>query len=185
MKIAIVTETYPPEINGVALTLQGFVCELAALGHEISLIRPHQDRPHTVPDNVREYLTPGIRLPRYTELRFGLPVRRRIRSIFRGNAIDAVYIATEGPLGWAALKESRRLGLPTLSGFHTRFDQYAAHYGIGFAERAVGGYLRRFHNACDGTLVPTRGLRDDLLAAGYQDVHVLERAVDVERFSPG
>lgn len=184
MKIAIVTETYPPEINGVALTLQGFVCELAALGHDISLIRPHQATGSTAPENVREYLTPGIRLPRYSELRFGLPVRRRIRGIFEGDGVEAVYIATEGPLGWAALKESRRLGLPTLSGFHTRFDQYVSHYGIGFAEKAVGGYLRRFHNACDGTLVPTRGLQQDLTAAGYQNVRVLERAVDVDRFSP-
>ena len=71
-----------------------------------------------------------------------------------------------------------------LTGFHTRFDQYASHYGIGVAERGVAAYLRRFHNRATGTLIPTRELKEDLEGKGYQNVMLLPRAVDTDHFNP-
>src|SRR3546814_4708215 len=69
---------------------------------------------------------------------------------------DAIYIATEGPLGWSALRAARRLGIATATGFHTRFDRYMRDYGVGLLEPLVLRGMRRFHNRADATLVPTR-----------------------------
>ena len=73
-----------------------------------------------------------------------------------------MYIATEGPLGWAARRVARRLGVPVATGFHTRFDHYMRDYGFGFLEPIALRWMRRFHNAGDATLVATRELQEYL-----------------------
>lgn len=185
MHIAIVSETYPPEINGVALTVRGMVNSLKA-AHQVTVIRPRQgsaDQPATDASMV-EHLMPSLPLPRYEGLRFGLPALRRVARVFDQHQPQACYIATEGPLGWSALRACRQRGIPVLTGFHTRFDQYAGHYGVGVAERSVAAYLKRFHNRAHGTLIPTRELQRDLQQKGYQNVMLLPRAVDTKLFSP-
>ncbi|MEM7708687.1 MAG: glycosyltransferase family 1 protein [Pseudomonadota bacterium] len=185
MHIAIVSETYPPEINGVALTVRGMVNSLRA-AHQVTVIRPRQgsaDQPATDASMV-EHLMPSLPLPRYEGLRFGLPALRRVARVFDQHQPQACYIATEGPLGWSALRACRQRGIPVLTGFHTRFDQYAGHYGVGMAERSVAAYLKRFHNRAHGTLIPTRELQRDLQQKGYQNVMLLPRAVDTKLFSP-
>ena len=106
-----------------------------------------------------ELLVPGAALPRYPGLRFGMPVIGRLRSFWKMQKPDAVYIATEGPLGWAAVRAARQLSLPAASGFHTRFDDYFNHYGMKFLTPMVFAWLRRFHNAAQATIVPTRESR--------------------------
>jgi glycosyltransferase involved in cell wall biosynthesis len=95
-----------------------------------------------------------------------------------------VHIATEGPLGWSALRAARRLGLPVTSDFRTNFDAYSRHYGIGWLRRPIMGYLRHFHNATAATMVPTPALQQTLQRQGFRDVHVVARGVDTARFSP-
>ncbi|MEM9533600.1 MAG: glycosyltransferase family 1 protein [Pseudomonadota bacterium] len=185
MRIAIVSETYPPEINGVALTVRGMV-ESLKVDHQVSVFRPRQgkdDQPARE-GNLTEHLMPSLPLPRYEGLRFGLPASRRISKVLDAAPFDALYISTEGPLGWSALRSGLKRGIPVLTGFHTRFDQYASHYGIGVAERGVAAYLRRFHNRATGTLIPTQELKADLEDKGYQNVMLLPRAVDTDLFNP-
>src|SRR5687767_3133291 len=111
MHIAIVTETYPPEINGVALTVRRFVEEMDGLGHEVSVIRPNRsDAPPET--GRRELRVPSLPIPRYPGLRVGLPAHRAIRRTWRERLPDAVYVATEGPLGWSAVRVARSLGIP-------------------------------------------------------------------------
>jgi glycosyltransferase involved in cell wall biosynthesis len=184
MRIGVVTETYPPEINGVALTVHGFVEQLARLGHEVELVRPRQPGVAPADGGAREMLVAGAGIPRYPGLRFGLPSPRRIAQAWRERRPDAVYIATEGPLGWSALRVANGLGVPAATGFHTRFDDYFAHYGAQLLKPAVAAWLRRFHNHAQLTLVPTRALRADLLERGFRDVEVLGRGVDTARFDP-
>ncbi|MEM9304115.1 MAG: glycosyltransferase family 1 protein [Pseudomonadota bacterium] len=184
MRIAIVTETYAPEINGVALTIERIVRCLCDLGHELTVVHPRRAESAPIIHGAIDYAVPGLPVPNYPDMRFGLPMRRRLRRIFSERRPEAVYIATEGPLGGAALKEARRFGVPVLTGFHTRFDQYASYYGLSFLQRFVENYLRRFHNASDGTVVPTPDLRRQLEEEGYDNVFLLERAVDVNRFHP-
>jgi glycosyltransferase involved in cell wall biosynthesis len=82
------------------------------------------------------------------------------------------------------MRIARRLGIPVLSGFHTDFVHYARHYGLGFLQPVIGRYLRLFHNRTLGTVVPTPALRDRLDTAGFANVQVLGRGVDVDLFSP-
>jgi glycosyltransferase involved in cell wall biosynthesis len=186
MRIAVVTETYPPEINGVALTVQNFVEQLAALGHDVLLIRPEQPGAEAapLPVRVRELRVPGARLPRYPGLRFGWPCASRLRRFWREHPPQAVYIATEGPLGWSALAMANELGLAAATGFHTRFDDFVAHYGVGLLAPLVFAGMRRFHNRAQATLVPTRELEAFLAGRGFRHVRHLARAVDLSQFHP-
>jgi glycosyltransferase involved in cell wall biosynthesis len=130
-------------------------------------------------------LVDGAPVPRYPGLRFGLPAGRRLAARWGAQRPDAVYIATEGPLGWSALRAARRLGIPAATGFHTRFDDYMGQYGAGFLSPWVFAWLRRFHNRGAATLVPTRELHDQLAQQGFRHVQRLGRAVDTRRFHPG
>ncbi|RPE81183.1 glycosyltransferase involved in cell wall biosynthesis [Vulcaniibacterium tengchongense] len=182
MRYAIVTETYPPEINGVALTVQGLEAGLRARGHEVQLVRPRQgERDAGDADCV---LVRGAPLPRYPGLRVGLPATRRLRALWRARRPDAIYVATEGPLGWSALRAARQLGIPAATGFHTRFDRYMRDYGVGFLAATALAWMRRFHNAADATLVPTRELAEFLRAQRFDNVVRLPRAVDTALFDP-
>ncbi len=186
MHIVVVTETYPPEVNGVALTVQGLVTQMAAAGHELDLYRPRQpgQAPPPPRERIRETLLPDVRLPRYPDLRFGLPAGALLRRRFRERRPDAIYVATEGPLGWSAVVAARKLGIPVATGFHTRFDAYAGAYGLGLLEPVVRWWLRRLHNAAGATIVPTSELRAWLEQQGFRRVEVLGRGVDTTLFSP-
>lgn len=180
------TETYPPEINGVAMTTGRFVDGLLGLGHQVQLIRPRQtgDQAPARHDNFRETLARGVPIPRYDSLTMGLPARNLLIRQWRDDRPDVVQIVTEGPLGWSALSAARGLRLPVVSEFHTQFDSYSAHYGLGWLKYSVSAYLRRFHNRSDLTLVPTQTLRSALLASGFRSVDVVARGVDTQLFDP-
>jgi glycosyltransferase involved in cell wall biosynthesis len=186
MRIAVVTETYPPEVNGVALTVHTLVSGMAEDGHELLLVRPRQPGVSTVPLSkpIGELLVPGAALPKYPGLRFGFPAGRALARLFAAQRPDAVYVATEGPLGWSAVRTARRLGIPVATGFHTRFDAYAGAYGLGPLTPLVRYWLRRLHNASGATVVPTHELREWLEQHGFQRVRVVARGVDTTLFDP-
>ena len=186
LRVAVITETYPPEINGVANTMRQLVTGLAERGHQVRLIRPHQagDPKPGASDPIGETLVPGLPIPGYRGLRLGLPVFWRLRRVWRDEPPDVAYIATQGPLGRAALRAAEALGVPTVTGFHTQFHQYSRHYGLGFLTGPIEASLRRFHNRSDTTLVPTAELREILMAHGFAKVEVFGRGVDTVLFSP-
>lgn len=182
MRYSIVSETYLPEINGVALTVQAKEHGLRNRGHDVELIRPRQSRGQT--GAAHELLVPGVPIPGYPAMRFGLPALRTLRRHWETRQPDAVYIATEGPLGWSALRTARKLGIAVATGFHTRFDEYTRDYGVGFLQPVALGWMRRFHNASDATLVPTCELAEFLRGERFTDVVHQPRAVDTKRFDP-
>ena len=182
MHYAIVTETYPPEVNGVALTVQSLEHGLRARGHRVSLVRPRQQNANATPDD--HTLVPGFALPRYPGLRAGMPAAGLLGRTWRKARPDAIYIATEGPLGWSALLAARHLGIPVATGLHTRFDEYMRDYRMPWLEPLALRWMRRFHNSADATLVPTRQLGATLHAIGFRRVCVLSRAVDTRLFNP-
>ncbi|MFD0738687.1 glycosyltransferase family 4 protein [Lysobacter koreensis] len=182
MRYAIVTETYPPEVNGVALTVQALEQGLRARGHEVALIRPRQA--DETQGSAHELLVRGAPLPRYPGLRLGLPATRKLAACWQVERPDAIYVATEGPLGWSALRAARRLGIPAATGFHTRFDQYMRDYGAAFLAQTALRWMRRFHNGADATIVPTRELAQLLVDEGFENVLRLPRAVDTQLFDP-
>lgn len=187
MRIGIVTETYPPEINGVALTVQNMVQELLQLGHSVDLTRPRQiGESESIPKPMLvERLLAGSRVPRYPELRFGWPATETLKQAWRSQGVEAVYVATEGPLGWSAVRAARAIGIPVLTGFHTRFDDFVGHYGARLLVPLAQVWLRRFHNAANATLVPTQALKNELEQRGFKHVERLPRGVDSRLFHSG
>lgn len=179
--VAIVTETYPPEINGVALTLARLTNGLRARGHRVSLVRPRR-RGDT--GDAQTTLTAGLPLPGYRGLRFGLAAGGTLRATWAAHRPDVGYVATEGPLGLSAVRVATALGIPVVSGFHTNFHRYAKHYGAGWLRRPVAAYLRRFHNQTAATLVASDDLRAALHASGFQNLQRLGRGVDSALFTP-
>ncbi len=182
MRCAIVTDTYPPEINGVALTVRDLESGLRSRGHEVHVVRPR--RPEEAP-GADTLQVASLPLPRYPGLRFGLPTPRALARTWASFRPDALYIATEGPLGWSALRVARKLGIPVATGLHTRFDHYMRDYGAAFLEPTALRWMRRFHNAADATLVPTLELVEELQGKGFLHATRLARGVDTSRFDPG
>lgn len=185
MRVAIVSETWPPEINGVALTVHGLASGLRALGHVVDVVRPRQpDSGAGCTDGFATLFVGSGTLPRYPGLRFGIPAPGSLIRHWRAARPDAVYVATEGPLGHSALNAARRLGIPVCTGFHTRFDDFVRHYGFSWLTPLVFAGMRRFHNRADATLVPTAELAQFLGNHGFRNIRVLRRAVDTAQFHP-
>jgi glycosyltransferase involved in cell wall biosynthesis len=186
MRVAMVTETYPPEINGVAMTMGRIVSGLQARGHAVQLIRPRQhaaDRPADRP-LFQEVLQRGMPIPRYDTLKLGLPAKQALMRLWATRRPDIVHVVTEGPLGWSALVAASKLKLPVATDFHTNFHSYSAHYGVGWLKTPITAYLRKFHNKALRTLVPTESLRQELQALGFRNLQVVARGVDTELFNP-
>jgi len=189
LDLALVTETYPPEINGVARSLHRLVDEVALAGHRIEVVRPRQrSEPaggnHPGATGVRERLVRGARLPRYPDLQFGLPCGRALRRAWTASRPAVVHVATEGPLGLSAIRAARSLGIPVTSSFHTNFHTYGRHYGLGALTRIGLAYLRWVHHRTRATFVPSRTIRETLAAQGFRDLALLGRGVDAELFRP-
>ena len=198
LRVAVVTETYAPEINGVAHTMRHIVEALLSQGHSIELTRPRQaydrqvssvgehasaDAPMPQP-NFDLRLVRGLAIPRYRELQLGLATPGALTSHWRKVRPDVVHIVTEGPLGWAALIAARRLHIPISSGFHTNFHSYSRHYGVGGFANLIDIALRALHNRCATTMVPTAQIRQSLQARGYERLAVVGRGIDTALFSP-
>jgi len=194
MRVALVTETYPPEVNGVAITLQRMVRGLVSRGHLVEVVRPYQGKQdrsirskhdRTFDDQgVTEHVVPGMPMPMYDGLHLGLPARNRLVRRWKFQRPDIVHIATEGFLGLTALFAAQRLGLPVASSFHTNFHQYAKHYRFPLVEPVATQYLRWFHNQCGVTLTPSHTMVDRLTELRFERVAWWPRGVDNVEFNP-
>ena len=171
LRVLIVTDAWEPQINGVVRTLQTVGRELVTLGHAVRFATPENHR--TVP------------LPTYPEIRLALfPRAKLIRTIdeFQPNAI---HIATEGTLGFAARGICLRHSFSFTTSFHTRFPDYIHARFPFIPESAVFGVLKRFHGAAHATMVATSSLKDELERHGFENLVPWSRGVDVDLFRPG
>jgi len=186
LRVSVVTETYPPEVNGVALTLARVVQGLQARGHEVTLVRPRQpgDGAGSTAAPSPQTLVRGFPIPQYPHLRAGVPAAARLQRLWTAQRPEVVHVATEGPLGESAVRVARRLGIPVTSDFRTNFHAYTGHYGMAWLRRPILGYLRWFHNRTAATTVPTAALLARLRDEGFRHLHVVSRGVDVDRFDP-
>jgi len=186
VNISLITETFPPEINGVAMTLHRVVEGLIDRGHEVEVICPRRgDRAEFFAERRFSLLmVPGLPIPRYPDLRFGLPAHGKIRRAWQANPPDLVHIATEGPLGWSAERLAHRFRRPVVTTFHTNFHSYGAHYGYGALKSVVFWWLRRMRRRALRTFVPNEVLRDELASEGFRNLGILARGVDTQLFGP-
>jgi glycosyltransferase involved in cell wall biosynthesis len=163
-----------------------FIRGLVARQHDVQLIRPRQANGGAEVNNcgLSEVLMRGLPIPRYPDLRMGMPAKNALIRLWTRQRPDLVHIVTEGPLGWSALQAAKRLKLPVTSDFRTNFHAYSRHYGIGWLSKPILMYLRKFHNRTDCTMVPTQAMRSELESAGFQNVAVVARGVDTRHFDP-
>lgn len=179
MKITFVTDTYSPQANGVATTLERLVRGLRDRDHEVDIVRPA-----VLACDEEGLRVPSVGFPGYKEVRFGFPMKLILQSRWHRNRPDVIYVATETPLGASAISAARALGIPAASGFHTNFQQYVAHYQLPLLEKATLSYLRHLHNRSSCTFVPSRDVIADLDAKGFQNLELLPKGVDTKLFSP-
>jgi glycosyltransferase involved in cell wall biosynthesis len=169
MRIAIVSDAWRPQINGVVTTLGKTVEAVSALGHEVELISAQGMR--------------SIPCPSYPEIRLALRPGPRVRERLQRFAPEALHIATEGPLGLAARSYATRRAVPFTTSYHTQFPDYVRQrWGI---PASIGyAYLRYFHGPAVRTMVGTETVRANLQARGFGHLVLWSRGVDTELFRP-
>lgn len=183
MKLMLITDTYPPDINGVARSLSTFAAGLAARGHELEVVTTLA-APEDEPDLLPRHVVTSMPLPGYPGLRIGFSTTRQMQSRFEKFRPDVLYVATETPLGIASIRAASRLGIPVVSGFHTNFQTYLEEYHLPGLEAVATGLLRGIHNQTFRTLTPSADTAAMLQRWGIVNVGVLGRGVDTELFSP-
>lgn len=186
MKICLVTETFPPEINGVSMTLNRLVTGLIGKGHEVHVIRPRQFKEdgNIKPATYSEDLVVGIPIPGYDILKMGLAGFSKLACNWKAFNPDVVHIATEGPLGMQALFSALNHKIPVVSSFHTNFHSYGKHYRLGWLSSLGLVGMKYFHNRTRLTLVPSEDLKEELKEEGFKNLKIMGRGVDTELFSP-
>ncbi len=181
MKLLLVTDTYPPDINGVARTLRTWAQALRARGHQVAVVTTLEAEGEA---GEARHVAASMPLPGYPGLRMGFASTRTLMGIIGASAADVLYVATETPLGIAAIRAARRLGVPVVSGFHTNFQTYLEDYCLPGLEAVAQAFLRAVHNQTARTLTPSEDTAAALRSWGIDNVGVLGRGVDTRLFDP-
>jgi len=186
VRIAYVTETWFPSINGVVTRLRATVAELAGRGHEVLVVAPHVSGPgdRPMPPGATVKHVPSIGLPFiYGGQPWGLPLPRVVGLLDRF-APDLIHAVCPTLLGWAGVLHARLRRLPLVCSYHTHVARYAHYYHLGFAERPVWALIRRAHRHAHVNLAASEESRDELQAHGVRDVGVWRGGVDLGLFHP-
>ncbi|MDA2891852.1 glycosyltransferase family 1 protein [Mycolicibacterium sp. BiH015] len=187
MRVAIVAESFLPNVNGVTNSVLRVIEHLRRTGHEVIVIAP--DTPRGEPpadklhDGVRIHRVPSMMFPKVTSLPLGVP-RPRMIGVLRGFDPDVIHLASPALLGWGGVHAARHLGIPTVAVFQTDVAGFAQSYGIGALSRASWAWTRRLHSKADRTLAPSTAAMEDLVAHRIPRVHKWGRGVDVTGFAP-
>lgn len=184
MRLLLITDTYPPDINGVARTLSTLAHGLAARGHVVEIVTTLRDAPGAPVEGPMRHVMTSMPLPGYPGLRIGFATTWQMRALFSSFMPDALYVATETPLGIAGIRAARKLGIPVVSGFHTNFQTYLEDYALPGLENIAQSMLRALHNQTARTLTPSADTAAMLEKWGVKNVGVLGRGVDTELFHP-
>ncbi len=170
MRVLIVSDAWHPQVNGVVRTLHMLAQELAALGHVVEVIGPDRFRTFSMPS--------------YPSIRLAIAPSRRLAPMLDAFHPDALHLATEGPLGWAARRWALRRGRPFTTSFHTRFPEYL--HARARIPVALGyAWLRWFHGRAAGTMVAAGSMRRELAGRGFRNLLPWSRGVDLTGFRPG
>lgn len=169
MRIAIATDAWYPQVNGVVRTLAATVAELDRRGYEVELVTP--ERFLTVP------------MPGYSSIRLAMAPRFNVRKMLDGFKPDIVHISTEGPIGWSARSWCKSRNVPFTTAFHTRFPDYAS-VRTGISAERFWPIMRRFHQPSQAVMVATRSLEKELDARGIHQTMRWGRGIDRWIFRP-
>lgn len=182
MRIALVTDTYTPQVNGVTTVVCRVADTVRADGHPVALVAPRYPAANTgVPGELR---IPSLPFPPYPSIRLSLPYRRRVFEHLDRFAPDLVHVATEGPLGALGRRYALRRDVPLVTSFHTHFPAYARHYGVPALAPLVWRWLVHFHRPARMIHTPGESVQDELIRHGLSQTVVWGRGVDAEHFHP-
>jgi phosphatidylinositol alpha 1,6-mannosyltransferase len=187
VRVAIVAESFLPNVNGVTNSVLRVIEHLRRTGHEVLVIAP--DTPPGEPPadrvygGVRVHRVPSRMFPKVTSLPLGVP-RPRMVAVLRGFAPDVVHLASPALLGYGGVHAARYLGIPTVAVFQTDVAGFAESYGIGVMARAAWAWTRHLHKRADRTLAPSTAAMENLAAHRIPRIHKWARGVDVTGFAP-
>jgi phosphatidylinositol alpha 1,6-mannosyltransferase len=187
VRVAIVAESFLPNVNGVSNSVLRVLEHLRRTGHEALVIAPDnppgQPRADRIHDGVRVHRVPSRMFPKVTTLPLGVPTPRML-SVLRGFGPDVMHLASPALLGYGGVKAARRLGVPTVAVYQTDVPGFAASYGIPMTARAAWAWFRHLHSLADRTLAPSTVTMESLVAHRFPRVHRWARGVDVLRYAP-
>jgi phosphatidylinositol alpha 1,6-mannosyltransferase len=187
VRVAIVAESFLPNVNGVTNSVLRVIEHLRLHGHEVIVIAPDTPRgeppAERVHDGVRVHRVASRMFPKITSLPLGVP-RPRMVSVLRGFDPDIVHLASPALLGWGGMHAARYLGVPTVAIFQTDVAGFAESYGIGFTSRAAWAWTRMVHTRVDRTLAPSTSAMENLVAHSIPRVHKWARGVDIAGYAP-
>ncbi|MDT5099387.1 MAG: phosphatidylinositol alpha 1,6-mannosyltransferase [Mycobacterium sp.] len=187
MRVAIVAESFLPNVNGVTNSVLRVMEHLRQHGHEILVIAPDTPRRDPPADRVHEgvriHRVPSRMFPKITSLPLGVP-RPRMVSVLKGFDPDIVHLASPALLGWGGMHTARYLGVPTVAIFQTDIAGFAESYGIGFTAKAAWAWTRMVHSRVDRTLAPSTSAMENLAAHRIPRVHKWARGVDIAGYAP-
>jgi len=187
VRVAIVAESFLPNVNGVTNSVLRVMEHLRRSGHEVLVIAPDTppgepaaDRVH---DGVRVHRVPSRMFPKVTTLPLGIPWPRMVK-VLRGFDPDVIHLASPALLGWGGVHAARHLDVPAVAVFQTDIAGFAESYGMGVMSRAAWMWTRRLHSKADRTLAPSTSAMEDLVAHRIPRVHHWGRGVDVTGYVP-
>jgi phosphatidylinositol alpha 1,6-mannosyltransferase len=187
VRVAIVAESFLPNVNGVSNSVLRVLEHLRRTGHEALVIAPDnppgQPRADRVHDGIRVHRVPSRMFPKVTTLPLAVPMPRMV-SVLRGFDPDVVHLASPALLGYGGVKAARWLGVPTVAVYQTDVPGFAASYGIPLTTRAAWAWFRHLHTLADRTLAPSSVTMESLVAHRFPRVHKWARGVDLLRFAP-
>ncbi|MFC0524281.1 glycosyltransferase family 4 protein [Pontibacillus salicampi] len=182
MKIAIFTDTFTPQVNGVARTFQRFVDYLDEQGIEYRLFVPDAKEEDLFSNQVHRFTSIPFYL--YPECRFSFPNMSHIRKQLESFQPDLIHIATPFNIGLSGLYYGKKLGIPIVGSYHTHFDRYLQYYDLQFLSKWIWKYMRWFHQSFQTTFVPSYETKEELLQHGFRDIGIWSRGVDCSTFKP-
>ncbi len=184
MRIALVSDTYTPQVNGVSTVLRRMVEALGTAGHDAVVVAPEypDSQPGPGADELR---IPSVGFPPYPAIRLSLPATDRVARFLDAFRPELVHVVTEGPLGFVGRGYALERGLPLVTSYHTHFPRYCRDYGLATLEPAAWRYIRWFHRPARVVQTPGQEARAQLVAHGLPQAVVWGNGVDTRRFHHG
>lgn len=181
LRLAIFSDTYAPQVNGVSRTLERLV---AAMEHRGGMVRVETVADPLAVDDPRVVRWPSIPFWAYPQLRMSAPLRAHVTDGLAAWRPNLVHLTTPFGVGLAGRSAARALGVPLVTSYHTSFSAYLRHYHLTALDAIAWPFLRWFHNGGLRTFAPSRHVAGELTERGFNGVRLWSRGVDPLRFHP-
>ncbi|MBO1513153.1 glycosyltransferase family 4 protein [Metabacillus bambusae] len=182
MRIAIFTDTFAPDVNGVARTLKRFTDHLEANGYEYRVFAPISTNENRFSSHIHRFASLPFFL--YPECRLALPNMLQVKAELQRFKPDLIHVATPFNIGLCGLHYAKKLNIPIVGSYHTDFDQYLEYYDLQFLSKFLWKYMHWFHKPLRKIFVPSNETMEQLKRKGFSNIRIWGRGVDCSLFHP-